>query len=80
MSRYENHFDIRRNTNEETANQEFEIAGMDQILQTVTQLYQKPSMPIGEGRMLLEPGISSKRVLWRSSRPMMEVLRFSIES
>jgi hypothetical protein len=26
VSRYENHFDIRRNTNEETANQEFEIA------------------------------------------------------
>ena len=25
-SRYENHFDVRRNSNEETANQEFEIA------------------------------------------------------
>ena len=26
VSRYENHFDVRRNSNEETANQEFEIA------------------------------------------------------
>ena len=61
MSRYENQFDDRRSTNEETSNEEFKIAvnGLNLI---VNLLLGKPWTHIGgeSPKMGLESGTSTK--------------------
>ena len=71
VSRYENHFDSRRSTDEETSNEEFEIAvNGPQVLLIVMELYMRQWINTGRTSQrlarLLESGISTRSQFLRN--------------